>query len=512
MPGLSSFSGIMSFASKYSNKVILAPMVRVGTLPSRLLAIKYGADLVYTDEIIDHKMLECKRVKNKLLKTVDFVLHDGKVVLRTCEQEKDKVVFQMGTADPTRALRTAQLVRNDVAGIDVNMGCPKPFSLKGGMGAALLKHPEKIRDILTTLVQGIPDKPITCKIRLLPTEEETLSLVKIIESTGVAAIGVHGRQAGQRPREPVTDLGLNLIRKISQTVSVPIIANGGSLDIESRADLETFWKSTQCSSVMVARAAQWNMSVFRHDGLLPVHDVCKEYLRYAVEYDNPCENTKYCLMSTLRSLQETPVGERAKSAYTLRGLCAAWGLEDEYASAIAARKARAEDLAIPYVASNDEIRTSADGVAVPRVERIDDVDVTVMDLMFDIREFPSGHALPKNMLLHYCDKQKLPKPEYTTRPHKDKGFTSVLKACYGRYMSSVRCSNKRRAEQTAALVCLRAQGLDLNADGTLKTTPKTVNGVLKTSDEVPETAGKVTPMIDQATGSHRRKRLASEIA
>ena len=31
-----------------------------------------------------------------------------------------------------------------LAGIDVNMGCPKGFSLKGGMGAALLSQPEKV--------------------------------------------------------------------------------------------------------------------------------------------------------------------------------------------------------------------------------------------------------------------------------------------------------------------------------------------------------------------------------
>ena len=35
----------------------------------------------------------------------------------------------------------------DVAGIDVNMGCPKEFSLKGGMGAALLAQPEKVREV-----------------------------------------------------------------------------------------------------------------------------------------------------------------------------------------------------------------------------------------------------------------------------------------------------------------------------------------------------------------------------
>ena len=66
--------------------------------------------------------------------------------------------MQMGTADPDRAVRTAKLVCNDVAAIDINMGCPKPFSVKGGMGAALLSKPDQIRKILTALVEGLPDK------------------------------------------------------------------------------------------------------------------------------------------------------------------------------------------------------------------------------------------------------------------------------------------------------------------------------------------------------------------
>ena len=48
----------------YTNKVILAPMVRVGTLPMRLLAVDYGADLVYTEEIIDFKLSKRKKKKN----------------------------------------------------------------------------------------------------------------------------------------------------------------------------------------------------------------------------------------------------------------------------------------------------------------------------------------------------------------------------------------------------------------------------------------------------------------
>jgi tRNA-dihydrouridine synthase 2 len=37
---------------------------------------------------------------------------------------------------------------NDVAAFDVNMGCPKDFSIQGGMGAALLKNPDKIKNVI----------------------------------------------------------------------------------------------------------------------------------------------------------------------------------------------------------------------------------------------------------------------------------------------------------------------------------------------------------------------------
>ena len=48
----------------YKNKVILAPMVRIGTLPMRLLALDYGADIVYTEELIDWKLLRSIRREN----------------------------------------------------------------------------------------------------------------------------------------------------------------------------------------------------------------------------------------------------------------------------------------------------------------------------------------------------------------------------------------------------------------------------------------------------------------
>ncbi|KAG5059810.1 hypothetical protein JHK87_000839 [Glycine soja] len=97
---------------EYRNKLVLAPMVRVGTLPFRLLAAQYGADITYSEEIIYHRMLKCDHQINELIGSTDFVEKGTKnVVFRTCDEEKDTVVFQIGTSNALRALATAQLVQ-----------------------------------------------------------------------------------------------------------------------------------------------------------------------------------------------------------------------------------------------------------------------------------------------------------------------------------------------------------------------------------------------------------------
>ena len=83
----------------------------------------------------------------------------------------------------------------DVAGIDVNMGCPKGCSLKGGMGAALLSKPECVRDILTKLVAAVGARvPVTCKIRLLPDWQVAAPLLDSIHPPpGHATLGLLDR-------------------------------------------------------------------------------------------------------------------------------------------------------------------------------------------------------------------------------------------------------------------------------------------------------------------------------
>ncbi|XP_070575291.1 tRNA-dihydrouridine(20) synthase [NAD(P)+]-like isoform X3 [Ptychodera flava] len=376
----------------YSNKLILAPMVRIGTLPTRLLALDYGADIVYGEELIDFKMLQCKRVENKILGTVDFVLSSGQPVFRTCARERDRVVFQMGTADPQRAVQVAKLVQNDVAGIDVNMGCPKEFSIKGGMGAALLTKPDKIREILCSLVKE-SSKPVTCKIRILPKVEDTIQLAKLIESTGVSALAVHGRLRDERPRHKVH---CDYIKAVAESVSIPLIANGGSDDIiDSYEGIKKFKEMTGASSVMIAREAQWNPSIFRREGKLEEHEVCKAYVKYAVDYDNPYQNSKYCLQQILHEKMETPQGQALMHSESAR------------------------------------------------------------DIWKDYSE-----KTPKSHLIEWCRRKGLPVPHYQTEERlKDRHFKSVVLVDGEKYSSSFWEKSKRFAEQSAAVVCLRSLGV-----------------------------------------------------
>ncbi|XP_072044693.1 tRNA-dihydrouridine(20) synthase [NAD(P)+]-like [Amphiura filiformis] len=423
----------------YANKVIMAPMVRIGTLPMRLLALDYGADIVYCEELIDFKLLKCKRIENDILGTVDFTMDDGVVVFRTCAQEKDRVVFQMGTADPQRALRVAKLVEKDVAGIDINMGCPKEYSTKGGMGAALLTQPEKVRQILTTLVQGV-SIPVTCKIRVLPKMEDTLALVRIIENTGVAALAVHGRLKEERPRDPVH---CEDIRTVTEHVKIPVIANGGSKDIINQyADIQRFRDMTGVSSVMIAREAQWNPSIFCKEGKEPIGDVIKKYLKYVVDYDNHYPNTKYCVQQLMHDDLESSKGKALHASMSNKEICQVWEMGD-YWREVTTKHREAKE------------RRDAELYAVKRRKLEDGSYVCEIHIQFFKDEYRND-VTPKSVLLEYCRKMKIHQPKYETEERKkDRRFKSILTIDGKKYSSSFWEKSKRLAEQCAAIVCLR---------------------------------------------------------
>ncbi|KAF3439145.1 hypothetical protein FNV43_RR17420 [Rhamnella rubrinervis] len=310
---------------EYENKLVLAPMVRVGTLPFRLLAAEFGADITYGEEIIDHKLVKCERRLNEHIGSVDFVEKGTEsVVFRTCNEEREHVVFQIGTSDALRALTAAQMVCNDVAAIDINMGCPKSFSLSGGMGAALLSKPDLIHDILTTLRRNL-NTPVTCKIRLLKSPQDTVELARRIEKTGVSALAVHGRKVADRPRDPAK---WSEIADVVASVSIPVIANG---DLFEYDDFQRIKAATGASSVMVARGALWNASIFSSQGKLPWEDVKIEYVRKSILWDNDIKSTKHTLKEMIMhySCLELAEGKAVIKSNSLGDLAKLYG-EEKY--------------------------------------------------------------------------------------------------------------------------------------------------------------------------------------
>ncbi|KAL9976331.1 hypothetical protein ACROYT_G013621 [Oculina patagonica] len=418
-------------------------MVRVGTLPTRLLALKYGADIVYAEEIIDFKILKTTRIENKLLATIDFVLADGTVVFRTCDAEKQNVVFQMGTADPERALKAAKLVENDVAGIDVNMGCPKDYSVKGGMGAALLTQPDNVYKILTALVQGVA-KPVTCKIRILPTIEETISFAKMVESTGIVALAVHGREKHERSRDPVH---ANVIREVAKAVSIPVIANGVSAMVKSFEDIEKCRQETGCSSVMLARAAQWNTSVFRKEGRLPASEVITEYIKLAVDFDNNFGNTKYCLQRLLHEDTTSTEARQMLQTIDMREICEIWNLVPYYETALQRRKALMET--VEKDENEEKKRKLSDTTS----------DLTEMKVKYLRRIYSSG-VTPKTVLLDWTRRNSMQQPSYEIIERKeDRWYKSIVLVGDKKYSSTEWECSKKAAEQAAAIVCLQSLGV-----------------------------------------------------
>lgn len=285
----------------FRNANVVAPMVRVGTLPFRQLCLESGADLVYGEELIDLGFVRTNRRVRKNrngLDIVEYVQDRKRVLFSTFAEHSNRLVFQMGTSNAATALRAAQHVIDDVVGVDVNMGCPKSFSVQGGMGVALMDAPERVVDILRTLRGNLPaSKSVTCKIRIFDNAQRTLDFCRMVEGCGITALAVHGRTRDQRDPDPAN---WNMIKLICETVtSIPIILNG---DVFQFQDFARAREATGCSSVMTARGAIANCDIFCDPATKATRSIrrqCSDYIDRCIEYDAHFVNCKYVLQRML---------------------------------------------------------------------------------------------------------------------------------------------------------------------------------------------------------------------
>ena len=79
--------------------------------------------------------------------------------------------------------------------IDINMGCPAKKICNVMAGSALLKDESLVGRILESVVNAVPETPVTLKIRTGwdKSSRNALSILKIAEQSGIRALAMHGR-------------------------------------------------------------------------------------------------------------------------------------------------------------------------------------------------------------------------------------------------------------------------------------------------------------------------------
>ncbi|CCL98544.1 uncharacterized protein FIBRA_00544 [Fibroporia radiculosa] len=333
----------------YKNGVVLAPMVRSGALPTRLYSLKHGASLVWGPETVDKAILHTQRVVDPVTGVVSYV-GKSKAIFTTHPIEKPYLIYQIGSADPELAVQAAKAVVQDVAGFDLNCGCPKPFSTHSGMGAALLTNPDLLCSILTALREAMPPEiSISAKIRLLPSQEETLKLVERIVNTGVNALTVHCRTRNMRKREPAL---IGRLREIVDFVEgmgrgIAVLENG---DCEGYHDALRIRKTTGAHSVMIATAAESNPTCFSPTPLTDLETTfIPNYIRLCKYLNNHWSSTKFCTSqfkgahvnasrADLKGMRDAIM--HAKSYDDMEPRVAPWTGEEEFKKIVEAIEAR----------------------------------------------------------------------------------------------------------------------------------------------------------------------------
>lgn len=228
-----------------SNNVFLAPMAGVTDLAFRQIVREFSPGLTFT-EMASSKAMEFGSDKTKKL-------------LSVLNSERPSVVQIFGS--DVNTIKNMILKLNEYENIDIidiNMGCPAPKLVKNGDGAGLLLDLDNVRNILTEAVK-VSKKPITVKTRKGFDDDKitAVEVAKIAEEAGVKMITIHGRTRKQY-YSGCSDL--DIIKKVKESVSIPVIGNGDVVDIESAKKM---FEYTGCDGIMVARGAEGNPWIFK---------------------------------------------------------------------------------------------------------------------------------------------------------------------------------------------------------------------------------------------------------
>ena len=226
------------------NNLILAPMAGVTDLPFRVICKKYGNPGLVCNEMVSSKAISYG--DEKTLKMLNF------------EEKERPISMQIFGNDPQIMGETAKKISEIADIVDINMGCPAPKVVKNGDGSKLLLDLELAEEIIKEVVLN-STKPVTLKLRKGWDDEHIVAveLCEIAEKCGVDAVIVHGRTRGEFYSGKAD---WDIIGKVKQSVSIPVIGNG---DITSEEEAKNIFEQTGCDGIMIGRASLGNPWIFK---------------------------------------------------------------------------------------------------------------------------------------------------------------------------------------------------------------------------------------------------------
>lgn len=223
---------------------MLAPMAGVSDLPFRLITRAFGAPLAFT-EMIDARALSHgdKRTRHMLSSTPD----DRPLGVQLLGNDEK---YLLGALDALQGYEFDLL--------DLNAACPTPKVTRKGKGAALLREPKRLKELLKTLVDHTT-VPVTVKIRTGwdPGSVNAREVALVTEDAGVKALFIHGRTKSQGYGGSVD---YRIIREVKDALAIPVIASGDNLSVVST---RTMFEETNCDGVAIARGSLGNPWIFR---------------------------------------------------------------------------------------------------------------------------------------------------------------------------------------------------------------------------------------------------------